>query len=121
MALLEGRWTTEKRESVWDDLGEELREIPSSAEESEEVAHMGGGKEKDIKAFNLKIQPFDWARCVALDSKNGILVSRVPFNNSTEVITTHVMIGSVEERNGEIPSSLDYDEAKTTEDDAVQS
>ena len=65
---------------------------------------MGGGEDNYVKAF----KPQDWAIRVrslgVLDSKDKVLVSRVPLNNSQEVTTTYVMIRIVEVSNGQIPA-----------------
>ena len=60
---------------------------------------MGGGQENYVEAF----KPQDWVTRLRsfgiLDSKDKVLVSRVPLDNSREVITTYMMIKTVQASN----------------------
>ena len=108
-----------KRRNKWAELGEELQTIPSLARESDVVLQMGGGQDNYAKAFKPQDRAIWVTSLGVLDSKYKVLVSRVPLNNSQEVTTTYVMMRIVEASNGQIPSSSDCDESKTTKDNAV--
>ena len=96
-----------------------MQTIPSLARESDAVRQMGGGQDNYVKAFKPQDRAIRVRSLGVLDSKDKVLVSRVPLNNSQEVTTTCVMIRIVEASNGQIPSSSDCDESRTTKDNAV--
>ena len=95
------------------------KRFPSLARESDAVGKMGGGQDNYVKAFKPQDRAIRVRSLGILDSKNKMLVFKVPLNNSREVITTYLMIRIVEASNGQIPSSSDCDESKITKDNAV--
>ena len=96
-----------------------MQTIPSLARESDAVRQMGGGQDNYVKAFKPQDRAIRVRSLGFLDSKDKALMSRVPLNNPQEVTTTYVMIRIMGASNGQIPSSSDCDESKTTKDNAV--